>query len=255
MNHISEVRGNRTEGLFELNKATNSVIAFVSRNQTFSERLCRVTESELNSARVKRFDTVPEVVDMLHRWHEHLRLVILDESAAAQLDINLAEWMRAQSGVIFACAYTDPEKVRKLMCSRVYPDGVSSLFPVNMNFDSWISMLKLCLAGHAYVTPELISLFGVVPNEAANNGSADPIMAQPKPQEDKGAGVRPLLERLTCRERQVLELVTQGHQNKIIATMLTLSENTVKLHIHHIISKLGVHNRTEAAIIYAKSNT
>ena len=38
--------------------------------------------------------------------------------------------------------------------------------------------------------------------------------------------------------------------NKFIAHHLDLSESTVKLHIHHIISKLGVSNRTEAAIAY-----
>ncbi len=254
MSKLHEARDNRASELFEFSRVTNNVVALVSRNQTFSERLCRVTESELNSARVRQFDSLPALLEMQHKWQDCLRLVVLDEASAAQLDIDLAEWVRAQSGALFACAYTDPAKVGRLMSSRVYPDGVSSLFPINLNFDSWISMLKLCLAGHAYVTPELISFF-TAPEEPANDASVDPIMTKPKFHNGANGDVRPLLERLTCREKEVLKLVTQGHQNKIIAAMLALSENTVKLHIHHIISKLGVHNRTEAAIIYAKSNT
>lgn len=58
---------------------------------------------------------------------------------------------------------------------------------------------------------------------------------------------------LTGREKEVLELVARGFQNKAIAANLKLSENTVKLHIHHIITKLGAHNRTEAAMIYVTS--
>ncbi|MEL6920469.1 MAG: LuxR C-terminal-related transcriptional regulator, partial [Pseudomonadota bacterium] len=52
------------------------------------------------------------------------------------------------------------------------------------------------------------------------------------------------------REKQVLALVADGNQNKIIAGELQLSEHTIKLHMHHIFSKLGVTNRTQAAAIY-----
>lgn len=41
-----------------------------------------------------------------------------------------------------------------------------------------------------------------------------------------------------------------GNQNKIIAAALGLSEHTVKIHIHNIITKLGVHNRTEVVALY-----
>ena len=52
---------------------------------------------------------------------------------------------------------------------------------------------------------------------------------------------------LTERERQVLRLLTTGMQNKVMANRLGISENTVRIHIHHILRKLGVRNRTEAA--------
>lgn len=58
----------------------------------------------------------------------------------------------------------------------------------------------------------------------------------------------PLLAKLTPRERAVLELLEQGMANKIIAYRLSLSQSTVKAHVHSIISKLNVSNRTEAAV-------
>nr|WP_269751662.1 response regulator transcription factor [Pseudophaeobacter flagellatus] len=59
--------------------------------------------------------------------------------------------------------------------------------------------------------------------------------------------------RLTLREAEVLSCVAEGKQNKLIANRLGLSEHTVKLHIHHVIAKLGVHNRTEAAVWFLEN--
>jgi len=56
---------------------------------------------------------------------------------------------------------------------------------------------------------------------------------------------------LTPREREVWALVAGGLTNPQIAERLGLSDNTVKFHVQHLFSKLGVKNRTEAALKYA----
>jgi len=53
-------------------------------------------------------------------------------------------------------------------------------------------------------------------------------------------------EPLTAREREVLELVSQGLSNKLIARRLQISEHTVKFHISSISAKLGASSRTDA---------
>jgi DNA-binding NarL/FixJ family response regulator len=55
-------------------------------------------------------------------------------------------------------------------------------------------------------------------------------------------------ERLTPREREVLQLLAQGQTNREIAGQLSLSVGTVKIHVEHIIAKLGVSDRTQAAV-------
>jgi ATP/maltotriose-dependent transcriptional regulator MalT len=55
-------------------------------------------------------------------------------------------------------------------------------------------------------------------------------------------------ETLTRREREVFTLIGQGKTNREIATALFLAESTVKVHVRHILRKLGVRTRTEAAI-------
>ena len=56
------------------------------------------------------------------------------------------------------------------------------------------------------------------------------------------------VESLTDREREVLELVMHGHNNKAIADRLGVTVAAVKWHLQHIYGKLHVHSRTEAAL-------
>jgi two-component system, NarL family, response regulator YdfI len=58
--------------------------------------------------------------------------------------------------------------------------------------------------------------------------------------------VADLVEPLTAREREVLEMLAQGHGNKQIAARLNISEHTVKFHVASILAKLGASTRTEA---------
>lgn len=53
--------------------------------------------------------------------------------------------------------------------------------------------------------------------------------------------------RLTSREREVLELLVDGCDHEAVAEMLVISPQTARTHIQHVISKLGVHSRLEAA--------
>jgi DNA-binding NarL/FixJ family response regulator len=66
---------------------------------------------------------------------------------------------------------------------------------------------------------------------------------------DGGGGARVAPERLTGRERQVLELIVGGRSNKRIALELGISEKTVKAHVGHLLAKLGVTDRTQAALL------
>jgi two-component system, NarL family, response regulator LiaR len=56
-------------------------------------------------------------------------------------------------------------------------------------------------------------------------------------------------EQLTNRERDVLALIANGRSNKRIALELGISEKTVKTHVGHVLAKLGVTDRTQAAVL------
>jgi len=56
-------------------------------------------------------------------------------------------------------------------------------------------------------------------------------------------------EDLTRRELEVLRLVAEGSRNRDIATQLFISEDTVKVHLKHVMEKLGAEDRTQAVTI------
>ena len=74
---------------------------------------------------------------------------------------------------------------------------------------------------------------------------------------ENGSGPHPLvrnadfngLMELTAREREILQLISQGYRDRAIAEGLHISEKTVQKHVQSILSKLGVQNRTEAAYL------
>jgi DNA-binding NarL/FixJ family response regulator len=58
----------------------------------------------------------------------------------------------------------------------------------------------------------------------------------------------PDYERLTPREKQILELIAKGNSNKEIAAILNLSVNTVSVHRANLMSALGIHRTTELVV-------
>ena len=59
---------------------------------------------------------------------------------------------------------------------------------------------------------------------------------------------------LTPREQEVLDLIGRGYANKRIALELGIAEKTVKTHVSHVLAKLGVSDRTQAALYAARLN-
>ncbi|KQU64723.1 response regulator receiver protein [Aminobacter sp. DSM 101952] len=123
--------------------------------------------------------------------------------------------------------------------------NVRGVLPMNLKLDVWLSVVRLVLRGGEYFP---LSLFEPIIERRTTVATAF-TEATAKPQAPADSDTDDFDE-LTDRELQILGMVARGLQNKLIAAALGLSEHTVKIHLHNIITKLGAHNRTEAAAIF-----
>ncbi len=70
--------------------------------------------------------------------------------------------------------------------------------------------------------------------------------------EQPGQEAKNSLKLLTEREREILQLLSRGESNKAIAQTLSISYDTVKQHVRHILNKLNLSSRVKAAVLFAK---
>jgi LuxR family maltose regulon positive regulatory protein len=87
---------------------------------------------------------------------------------------------------------------------------------------------------------------GIAPQYAGRLLAAFPDSEAPEPFQETPAERAAMVEPLTEREREVLQLVAEGLSNREIAQRLFLALSTVKVHTYNIYGKLGVHSRTQA---------
>ena len=159
--------------------------------------------------------------------------LLADAEAKARMSSTL-EILILQSLALYALGEkTQALSTLERALSHAAPEGYIRLF-----VDEGMPMLTLLRQAQArgitpHYTATLLSAFGepasLLPALHASRSSA-------------------LVEPLTKREREVLELLLEGASNREIARRLVLSINTVKRHIYNICSKLGVQSRTQAIV-------
>lgn len=71
--------------------------------------------------------------------------------------------------------------------------------------------------------------------------------------DESGSG-QELADSLTRRERQILKMIAEGMSNKMIGRQLDITEATVKVHVKHLLKKLGLRSRVEAAVWVVENN-
>ena len=100
-----------------------------------------------------------------------------------------------------------------------------------------------------YVTPLLMLGYLVLVN--FNFGEFSRVAAKPAPAACSHQHLAWISERyrLSPREREVLPLLANGHSAPYIAEILFITHNSVKTHIRHIYTKLGIHKRDELIVL------
>ena len=107
--------------------------------------------------------------------------------------------------------------------------------------DRMLDAIRAVLGGETYLDQKLVmTLLRRLGEEPDSRGA--------RPSEAPAVAAAPLQKPLTPRESEILGHLAQGKTNRQIATELHVSLSTVKRHLEHILPKLGVSDRTQAAV-------
>ena len=167
--------------------------------------------------------------------HPDIALVLLDLKLPDRDGIEVLGELRERypaTSIVMLSAFNDRDNVVKAL-----DNGALGFIPKTDSRDVLIGALKLILAGGIYIPPEALV------REPPQSSAA----SKPSP------GKRPSPAELGLTERQVdvLALMMQGKNNKLICRALDLAEPTVKNHVSAILKALEVTNRTEAVLAVA----
>lgn len=114
-----------------------------------------------------------------------------------------------------------------------------------------LQALAFISKGGSYFPPVQPERHPTLPHEATGGTSPSADALDGNDATGDAAGAGSTLASLTERQRTVLERVSRGDSNKIIARGLGIKEGTVKFHVRQLMRKLGVVNRTQIAIACA----
>lgn len=187
------------------------------------ERLEDLLESA-DAAIVGRADDVEWLDDELAAEAE----VILLDATSAALDKTLDTLQQVRllraAKVVLLIDQASPESV-----NRAIRAGVRGILPAEVEVEQLAAALDAVVRGLVAIHPSEIQA-----SRMPGSSNADFMEA---------------IEPLTARERDVLQMLSQGLGNKEIAARLKISEHTVKFHVASILGKLGASTRTEAVSV------
>ncbi|MBI1291755.1 response regulator [bacterium] len=184
-----------------------------------------------------------EIVAEASSGEEALHLARTMRPDLVLLDIRLGPGMDGLAVAAALCAdepavkvliltlHDTPEYVRAALAA-----GAAGYVLKDADAEELISAVRQVLAGHSALPLALI-------NQALLPGAR-------QVESDLAR-----LDRLTPREREVLDHIADGLTNKAIARSLNVSPGTVKAHVERVIAKLGVADRTQAAVLATKART
>jgi DNA-binding NarL/FixJ family response regulator len=132
----------------------------------------------------------------------------------------LAELRNTTAKVLILTSVTDP-----VAAGRAMREGAAGVLYKDVDPDALVRAIRAVHDGHLLLAPE-----------------AAGTLLRPATSPARG------LDALTAREREVLAELAQGRSNREIARALHVAEKTVKAHVSSVLAKLGVQDRTQAAL-------
>jgi two-component system nitrate/nitrite response regulator NarL len=210
------------------------------------------------------------------------RIVLVDDHALCRS--GLSDLLRQRGGMDVLAALSDPDQLLVILreqrpdlvvldlrmpatdglslLRRIRAEGIDTPALILTMSDSEVDLsaaLRAGVRGYLLKDMEPEDIVIAIGHAARGELIVAPAMtlklAQLLQAGSQGNDRRGMLASLTERERQILEHLARGESNKTIARSLEISHDTVKLHVRHILSKLGLTSRVEAAVFAVEARS
>ncbi|HRP77724.1 MAG TPA: response regulator transcription factor [Aquamicrobium sp.] len=223
-------------------------IMIVAHAGTLYQSLARTLQEQLRGCQALICEAGATIADS----DGDIRLILVHAGCGTGIAREIEAQRALHPSAVIAILVDDTEMPAHC-CELFAAQKVQGILPMTLKLEVWLAAVLLLLSGGEYypVVNRRNALPAVAPPPAPQIAPPRPEIVEAAP----AAGARPAtppLCSLTAREQEILELLSEGHQNKLIAHRMSLSEHTVKVHVHNLLSKLRVSNRTQAAATYRR---
>lgn len=247
-------------------------IMIVAHAGTLYQSLARTLQEQLRGCQALICEAGATIADS----DGDVRLILVHACCGTGIAREIEAQRALHPAAAIAILVDDAEMLTPHCHALFAAQKVQGILPLTLKLEVWLAAVLLLLSGGEYypVVNRREALPAVAPSPAPSIArppappsaplqpsgpapvSPSPVQFAPAPaaarHADSHVAAPPELSMLTQREQEILELLSEGHQNKLIAHKMSLSEHTVKVHVHNLLSKLRVSNRTQAAATYRR---
>ena len=160
-------------------------------------------------------------------------LIILDLNMQGMDGLETLRAMREQDISSRIVMLTVSDNDEDVVCAITY--GADGYLLKDMDPEQILEKIKEAALGKMVISDKLTHILAGAIRKDDNNRTS-------------------LLAKLTSREHEILKYIAKGLSNKLIARELDISDGTVKVHVKHILKKLGLRSRVEAAVWMVNQN-
>lgn len=167
------------------------------------------------------------------------QVILLDNHLPGVLGVDAIAGLRQASPASRVVMLTVSEDGQDL--ATALRNGAQGYLLKTMDGELLFEAIRRAARGEPVVSPELL---GKLVTAFQSQGAPEPAAVAEGAQGTPAAAASPL----SPREEEVLREIAQGASNKEIARRLDIAETTVKIHVQHILRKLGLSSRVQAAV-------
>jgi DNA-binding NarL/FixJ family response regulator len=208
--------------------ATHTKVLVVEDHRMFAQALCAALERE-DGIEARAVHSGREALTLLPDFRPHV--VLMDVMLPGEGGVEVTRQVREIDHdivVVMLSAYDDD-----VLKSRSLEAGATGYLPKTASLDTVVQTIRLARQGEPLMEPDEV----------------DRLLRRTRRRRWEDASEVERADRLTPREREILQLMADGLAPPEVVERLGISRHTLRTHMQNVLTKLGVHTKTQALMV------